>query len=67
VAGAGDDDILDGFALWEAVLSKCKFVTMEWDLQLIGLMFWVLCGPVVGHLSTRQVKELGFAIAWASA
>jgi hypothetical protein len=27
----------------------------------------VLCGPAVGHLSTRQLRGLGFAIAGASA
>jgi len=38
-------------------------------LQGSGLSNWLgLCfGCCVGHLSTRQLKELGFAIAWASA
>jgi hypothetical protein len=67
MAGAGADDILDDFALREAVLSKCKPVPMEWALQLFGLLFWVLYGPAVGHLSTRQLSGLGFAIAGASA
>jgi hypothetical protein len=67
MAGVGADNILDSFALWEAVISRCKSVTMEWALQLIGLMFWVLRGSAVGHLSTSQLKELGFAIAWARA
>jgi hypothetical protein len=46
VAGAGANEVLDSFALWEAVLSRCTSVTREWAFQLVGLMFWVLCGPL---------------------
>ncbi len=66
MAGAGANEVLDSFALWEAVLSRCTSVTREWAFQLVGLLCWVLCGLAVGHLSTRQLREIRL-IAWASA
>jgi len=47
VARAGA--ILDGFALWEIVLSRCESVTMEWvtiDWASVLAAVWANCGPL---------------------